>query len=209
MAEANITRSVFISTPWCPDVQRDEALFKSISDEKLSLFVFPIFFWMFASIFGAFERLGIFQKYRLRTPSEAEKLNRKVGPWLCAANVLMNQGIGIATGLGMQRLGGTPPTSGIWEASPRWLAAGTLHFFVLIGIDVGKIAQSSFSVSLVDLEKAMASSMAMYLIPCIQLLAALFVSDTWQYFVHRWCHSNKFMYSKSSLAWTRLCMCNQ
>ena len=35
-----------------------------------------------------------------------------------------------------------------------------------------------------------------YLVPAIQFAVAIFAADTWQYFGHRWEHTNKFVYSK-------------
>ena len=36
-------------------------------------------------------------------------------------------------------------------------------------------------------------------IPVLQFTFAVLIADSWQFFGHRWMHSNKFMYSESSL----------
>jgi sterol desaturase/sphingolipid hydroxylase (fatty acid hydroxylase superfamily) len=100
------------------------------------------------------------------------------------------------TSLAVQRLEVSPITSAMWEASPQWLAVVLLRGLQLVGIDIDRVAEKSFYTSPVDIQETLATSMEAYIIPSIQLMVALFVSDTWQYFVHRWCHTNKFMYSE-------------
>lgn len=36
-----------------------------------------------------------------------------------------------------------------------------------------------------------------YIVPMVQFAAAVFAADTWQYFGHRWLHTNKWAYSRS------------
>ena len=36
-----------------------------------------------------------------------------------------------------------------------------------------------------------------YIVPAIQFATAVFAADTWQYFGHRWLHTNKWVYSRS------------
>ena len=47
-----------------------------------------------------------------------------------------------------------------------------------------------------DWEMTLASNIYWYVIPTIQFGVAIFVSDSWQYFGHRWQHENRWLYSK-------------
>lgn len=50
---------------------------------------------------------------------------------------------------------------------------------------------------LVAVEMACAWSIYWYIVPAVQFAAAVFAADTWQYFGHRWLHTNKWVYSRS------------
>ena len=47
-------------------------------------------------------------------------------------------------------------------------------------------------------EMAVAGIIYWYIVPAVQFAAAVFAADTWQYFGHRWLHTNKWVYSRSS-----------
>ncbi len=182
-----------------PERGGDEArLISIIPDDYLSLLAFPFFFWIFSFVFMAFERVGILQQYRLRTQAEAEKLN-KVTMGECVANVLGNQALEFLTGLLCMRLLGPSPLLALWEASPRWVALAVLRGpAVVSGLDVDRLAgKLSFSPQV--LEDWLALCASSFVIPAAQLLVALFVADTWQYFAHRFFHTNRFFYSKLTI----------
>lgn len=48
----------------------------------------------------------------------------------------------------------------------------------------------------IEWEMMVAKVIYWYLVPAFQFAVALFAADTWQYFGHRWEHTNKFVYSK-------------
>ena len=50
---------------------------------------------------------------------------------------------------------------------------------------------------LVAVEMACAWGIYWYIVPAVQFAAAVFAADTWQYFGHRWLHTNKWVYSRS------------
>ena len=166
----------------------------SMPIEYLSLLVFPLFFWVFSFVFMAFEKVGILQQYRLRTPAEAEKLN-KVTPWECAVNVLGNQILEFLAGILSLRLLGPGPLQGMWAASPRWVALGVLYSLELVGLDVNQL-MAKMSAEPHHLEHQLVEFASSFVVPAMQFLVALFVADTWQYFAHRLFHTNKFLYSK-------------
>ncbi|RYP36698.1 hypothetical protein DL767_003260 [Monosporascus sp. MG133] len=163
-----------------------------LSEECLSLLIFPFFFWVFSFVFMAFEKAGVLQQYRLRTTAEEEKLN-KVSPWGCAANVLGNQALEFVIGLVSMRLLGPSPLLEMWEASPRWAALVALRCLAVAGLDVDRFA-GKWSLSIHDFEETLVVYARNYVTPAAQLLVAFFVADTWQYFAHRFSHTNKFFY---------------
>ena len=175
-------------------VDMEGRLVRMMSDEILSLLVFPFCFWVFSFVFMTFEWTGVLQQYRLRTPAEAEKLN-KVAPWDCVMNVLGNQALEFLAGLLSHHLLSPGPFVGIWSASPRWIALGLLRSLEMAGLNVGKLA-IKIPVEPRHLEDRLVAFSSTFVIPVVQLLVALFVADTWQYFAHRFFHTNKFLYSK-------------
>ena len=48
-------------------------------------------------------------------------------------------------------------------------------------------------------EIILAHALYWYIVPAIQFAIGIVVVDTWQYFLHRWMHMNKWMYSKLSI----------
>ena len=177
-----------------PRVDDGDVSVSSVPIEHLSLLVFPLFFWIFSFVFLAFEKAGMLQQCRLRTPAEAEKLN-KVTPWECAVNVLGNQVLEFLTGLLSLRLLGPGPFRGMWAASPRWVALAALYSLELVGLDVNRL-MAKMAAEPHHLEHQLVEFASSFVIPAVQFLVALFVADTWQYFAHRFFHTNKFLYSK-------------
>lgn len=60
-------------------------------------------------------------------------------------------------------------------------------------------AFSKFAVpSFANWELTLASAIYWILVPLLQFGVAILVVDTWQYFLHRWMHMNKWMYSTCS-----------
>lgn len=169
-------------------------MIEMMPDEFLSLLVFPLFFWGFSFIFMAFEWAGILQRYRLRTSAEAEKLN-KVTTSECVMNVLGNQTLEFLVGLLSLHFLGPSPLMGMWTASPRWVALVARRLLEAIGLDVVQFTVK-LSTEPQHLEDRLVAFSSTFVIPAVQILVALFVADTWQYFAHRFFHTNKFLYSK-------------
>lgn len=124
----------------------------------------------------------------VRAPAEAARLNHRVAPVECALNVVGNQVLELSAGLLAARYVLTGPLAGppaaLWAASPQWTARTVLHGLGCLGLDGDNL----------DLEGWLAAGAAQSVVPAAQLLVALFIADTWQYFAHRLFHSNKFLY---------------
>lgn len=164
-----------------------------ISDLHLSLFVFPVFFWVFSFIFMVIEWAGVLQEYRLRTPTEEATLNR-VNRTDCLTNVFVNQVIQVLAGLAVQV--GVDPSNGTttWNMMAQPLVSCLLSSLSFAGIDTIRLAEK-YSGSVQGFEEAFVAIIHSYLVPAFQFLIALFVADTWQYFSHRSCHTSKYIYS--------------
>ena len=80
--------------------------------------------------------------------------------------------------------------------------AGGRYPSLTVGLDV----VSGFPVpAFAAWEMFAASAIYWYIVPCIQFTIAVIFVDTWQYFLHRAMHMNKWLYSKSSLGFS-LCI---
>jgi len=172
--------------------QASAPLLPWISDEHLSLFVFPIFFWAFSFFFMVIEWAGILQEYRLRTPTEEVTLNR-VNRRDCLINVFFNQVIQVLAGLVVQLVDDSNNGSTTWNMMAQPLVSCLLSGLSFAGIDIIRLAKK-YPGSIQGLEEALVVVVQSYLVPTFQFLVALFVADTWQYFSHRWCHTNKYVY---------------
>ena len=65
--------------------------------------------------------------------------------------------------------------------------------------------QDTSHARLVALETACAGGIYWYIVPAIQFALALFAADTWQYFGHRWLHTNKWVYSRYTTLASECC----
>jgi sphinganine C4-monooxygenase len=71
--------------------------------------------------------------------------------------------------------------------------AGGKYPFLTTGLDV----TSGMPVpAFASWELVVARAMYWYLVPAAQFMLAIFIVDTWQYFLHRAMHMNKWLYSK-------------
>lgn len=72
--------------------------------------------------------------------------------------------------------------------------AGGKYPLVHMGLDVSGSLVPAFA----TWEMVVAKALYWYIVPALQFGLAVFVLDTWQYFLHRAMHMNKWLYSKSS-----------
>lgn len=57
--------------------------------------------------------------------------------------------------------------------------------------------QDMYEARLQSWDLTLAGIIYWYIVPVVQFCAAIFAADTWQYFGHRWLHTNKWVYSKA------------
>ena len=65
--------------------------------------------------------------------------------------------------------------------------------------------QDTSHARLVALETACAGGIYWYIVPALQFAIAIFAADTWQYFGHRWLHTNKWVYSRYTTLASECC----
>ena len=195
-------------------------LLPQLSDLHLSLAVPIVIHWILSGIFSFMDGYGYGQKYKLHTSAEEETRNR-CSRWECFRGVVINQIIQTALGLGLGMLGegdvaGMEEYSiAVWarriEATRRTLprllsvigidAKGLAHKYAGSGTGLAALLvtgepQDTGHARLVALETACAGGIYWYIVPAIQFAIAIFAADTWQYFGHRWLHTNKWVYSR-------------
>jgi len=73
--------------------------------------------------------------------------------------------------------------------------AGGKYPFLTTGLDV---ASGTPVPAFASWEMLVAKTMYWYAVPAAQFMLAIFIVDTWQYFLHRAMHMNKWLYSKLS-----------
>lgn len=204
-------------------------LLPQLSDLHLSLAVPIVIHWVLSGIFSFMERYGYGQKYKLHTSAEEETRNR-CSRWECFRGVVINQIIQTALGLGLGMLGegdvaGMEEYSiAVWarriEATRRTLprllsvigidAKGLAHKYAGSGMGLTALLvtgepQDTSHARLVALETACAGGIYWYIVPAIQFAIAIFAADTWQYFGHRWLHTNKWVYSRYTTLASECC----
>ncbi|VVA33341.1 PREDICTED: sphinganine [Prunus dulcis] len=136
-----------------------------VSDEAMGTFAPILVYWLYA---GLYQLLPHLDNYRLHTRREEDDKNSVPLPSV-VKGVLLQQLVQatVAQGLFLELLG--------------WNLISATHFFVVWRLtskanSSGITVQSSISVQIV------------------QIVIAMLVMDTWQYFVHRYMHQNKFLY---------------
>ena len=188
-----------------------------ISDLHLSLAIPLVTYWTLGLTFHAFDIYGYLQQYRIHTPKEIGKRNR-VSRFECLRGVLFNQTLQTLFGI-IAEWGGEGDFYvcdeywiSVWAtrvARTRQLAPKllrllaidfkqlptrmTISYFTPVSTMTGCRNISAFS----SWELHLAQVIYYLVVPIFQFTLAVLISDSWQYFGHRWMHSNKFMYSPS------------
>lgn len=187
-----------------------------ISDIHLSLLIPLVTYWTLGLFFQFLDKTGGLQQYRIHTSAESETRNHISGAG-CLRGVLLNQLLqtllGIAAGWRAEAdvHGDEMFQVAVWAARTRVLWQSLPSALAVLAIDTGKFTESlpTHSVGLGDLltrctqggsfsawELRMGEAIYYIAILCFQFILAVLISDSWQYFGHRWMHSNRFMYSK-------------
>lgn len=195
-----------------------------LSDFWLSLVLPVIAYWSMSLFFHIIDQLDLFPQYRLHTPEEITSRNH-ASRYEVARDVIIQQVIQIATGALLQ-LADPPEYIGkneydvaVWASRIRVAQRALPSVLSVIGLNAAAISKNmSTSHPLIagalaggyypflmtdkavpafaDWEILLAKAIYHIVIPAIQFFVAVFILDTWQYFLHRLMHMNRWMYSK-------------
>ncbi len=163
------------------------------------------------------DTMDYFPQYRLHTPAEVAKRN-KVSRWEVVRDVVIQQIVQTAVGwlLGMTEpddfFGKEQYDVAVWARRIRIAERAMPSALALIGLDSAGLAknltpaypmlasaiaggQYKSVAGFASWELSFAWAIYWVLVPVLQFGVAILVVDTWQYFLHRAMHTNKWMYS--------------
>ena len=216
---ANPTASELPPLPSYTLIPRPSIL-PGISDTLLQLLLPIIAYWGVSLIFHLLDTYEICPQYRLHTPAEVLKRNH-VTRYEVVRDVVLQQIIQTAFGLLIAQLDPIEMTGkqeyevAVWARKVRIGQYGLPRALAAIGVDAVSLAkglhnthpmiagallggiysQSGAIPAFQSWELLAAQAIYWVLIPAVQFLIAIFIVDTWQYFLHRAMHVNKWLYT--------------
>lgn len=189
----------------------------AVSDTLLQLLLPVVAYWAVSLAFHALDTYDLFPQYRLHTPAEVLKRNH-VSRYEVVKAVIIQQVLQTATGLliaamdPMEMTGKQDYDVAWWARRTRGAQRYLPQALSLMGINSVRLAER-----LHDEYPQMAGALAggvyaqpslfqpwellvgktIYccLVPAVQFGVAIFIVDTWQYFLHRAMHLNKWLYT--------------
>lgn len=195
-----------------------------LPDFWLSLILPVIVYWVESLFFHIIDVLDLFPQYRLHTPDEITQRNH-ASRYEVARDVVLQQAIQVATGVALA-LTEPPEVTGrqeydvaVWATRVRLaqrILPGALGLLGLNATAISKnlagdhpiiagalaggyypfLTSASAAPAFAPWELIVAKLVYHVAIPGIQFFVAVFILDTWQYFLHRLMHVNRWMYSK-------------
>ena len=192
------------------------SLIHPIPDKLLTLLLPIAAYWGLSMFFHWIDTMDYFPQYRLHTPAEVAKRN-KVSRWEVVRDVVIQQIVQTAVGwvLGMTEpddfFGKEQYDVAVWARRIRISERVLPAILAILGFDsaglaknlapahptlAGAISGGQYSPnSYTSWELSLAWLFYWILVPALQFGVAILVVDTWQYFLHRAMHMNKWLYS--------------
>lgn len=216
MATANASYEL----PPLPDytLQPLPPLVSWLPDAYLALALPVIGYWAVSGFFHLIDSFDLFPQYRLHTPAEVLKRNH-VTRWECFRDVIIQQIIQTVFGLAMNMLDdevmtGKDDFNVAWYARQIRIAQRALPIVLAtVGLNptalaakisvsqpmlAGAIAGGNYgdlTLAFQSWELTVAKILYWYAVPAAQFLAGILCVDTWEYFLHRIMHTNKWLYA--------------
>ncbi|KAF2010933.1 hypothetical protein BU24DRAFT_49083 [Aaosphaeria arxii CBS 175.79] len=216
MATANISYEL----PSLPEysLQPLPPLLPWISDAYLALAMPIIGYWVVSMFFHLIDVYDLFPQYRLHTPAEVLKRNH-VTRWEVFRDVIIQQIIQTIFGIAMDMLDedamtGKDDFNVAWYAQKIRIAQRAIPFILAtVGLNptalasklsasqpmlAGAIAGGQYGgvvPAFQSWELLVAKALYWYGVPACQFLAGVLCVDTWEYFLHRIMHTNKWLYT--------------
>ena len=192
------------------------SLIPGVSDVVLQLVAPVIAYWVVSLFFHILDTYDLFPQYRLHTPAEISKRNH-VSRYEVFRDVVVQQVLQTVFGLAMayfdppEMIGREQYSIAVWAQRLRRVQHELPTGLGVLGVDSLKLALN-LSDSAPNLAGALAGGIyptqgfaaweinaAKFIywvgVPAIQFTVAIVWVDTWQYFLHRAMHMNKFLYT--------------
>ncbi|KZV99661.1 hypothetical protein EXIGLDRAFT_668343 [Exidia glandulosa HHB12029] len=163
-----------------------ESAFASMSDTTLSVVAPVIAYWVYAMFFHMLDIYDLIPSARIHTPEEITSRNRATRTQVTLF-VLLQQAIQMAVAavwMSFEKPEQYPSHAEAMRSIAPTVARAVL---LLLGETRGLDVLKRHGPQLVEF-------VYWWAIPGAQLLFGMLVMDTWQYFVHRGMHVNKFLY---------------
>lgn len=197
-----------------------------ISDLWLSLVLPVVVYWVASLFFHAIDTLDLFPQYRLHTPEEITKRNHATRYEVARDVIIQQiiqviTGYALAITEPQEMIGKTDYDIAVWATRIRLAQRALPGLLGLVGLNATAISKSMSSShpllagvlaggyypvtstdsaaaapTFTEWEMAFAKAIYYVLIPAVQYFVAVFILDTWQYFLHRLMHVNRWLYSK-------------
>lgn len=197
-----------------------------ITDMYLSLALPVVVYWIVSMFFHVIDVYDFFPQYRLHTPEEISRRNR-VTRYEVARDVIIQQALQVFTGalLAMtepqEMVGKADYDVAVWATRIRLAQRALPGLLGFVGLNAtaiskniaashpliaGALAGGYYPFLSTEASEPTFASWELYvakliyylLIPALQFYGALFFLDTWQYFLHRLMHTNRWMYGELS-----------
>ncbi|PHH82297.1 hypothetical protein CDD83_3305 [Cordyceps sp. RAO-2017] len=200
-------------------------VFACISDFWLSLLLPVAAYWALSLLFHAIDVLDLFPQYRLHTPDEILRRNHASRYEVARDVVIQQliqvvTGAALAMTEPPEMAGKADYDVAVWATRLRLAQRALPALLGLLGLNASAISKS-MSASHPLLAGALAGGHYPFLagadaaappafapweltaarliyhlvVPALQFFAAVFILDTWQYFLHRLMHMNRWMYT--------------
>ena len=192
-------------------------LVPGIPDAYLALALPVLAYWAVSMFFHVIDTLDLFPQYRLHTPAEVLKRNR-VSRYEVFRDVVLQQVIQTAVGLVLTWIDPDPMCGkdaydvAVWAQRIRLAQRAIPVALAAVGVDAPGLARSVGSghgtlagllaggayprpAAFAPWEMAVARLIHHALLPAAQFFFAICVLDTWQYFLHRAMHLNRYLYT--------------
>lgn len=222
---ANTSALIDTSLPPLPEytLTPQEDFFPFISDFWANLFVPIVVYWVMSMLFHFIDTFDFFPQYRLHTPEEILKRNH-VSRYEVLRDVIFQHIIQVVTGALLaltepaEMTGKDDYNVAVWATRLRLAQRALPGLLGLVGLNATQMSKNMAAShpfvagalaggyypflstannvpAFAPWEMAGAKFIYSLLIPSVQFFAAVFILDTWQYFLHRLMHMNKWMYT--------------
>ncbi|KAL9473894.1 hypothetical protein ACSS6W_008274 [Trichoderma asperelloides] len=200
-------------------------LFPWISDLWLSLLLPVAVYWVTSLFFHAIDVLDLFPQFRLHTPEEITQRNHatryEVARDVIIQQIIqVTTGYALAVTEPQEMIGKADYDIAVWATRIRLAQRALPGLLGLVGLNataisksmsasypllagalaggyypISETASSSATPSFTAWELTLAKAIYYVLIPAVQYFVAIFILDTWQYFLHRLMHVNRWLYT--------------